>query len=350
MKSFWKGRSVFVTGHTGFKGAWLTLMLHELGAHVTGFSLDVPTDPSVFEQARCGEILRKDIRGDIRDFTKVREALDASKAEIVFHLAAQPLVRLSYSDPFTTYNTNVMGTLNVLMACHASSSVKSIVNITTDKCYENHEVNRGYTEGDHLGGHDPYSSSKACAEILSSSMRRSFLSAAGKHMSTVRAGNVIGGGDWAIDRLIPDFMRAYIGKEMLKVRNPNATRPWQHVMEPLLVYLLLAEKNYAGPEFSEPFNIGPEKEDNRKVIDVLQALQKWLPDHKGIEVVGSAGEVHEAGLLMLDCSKLKSKLGWKPKLHLETSLKLTGEWYKASLGETDMREFSLNQIRGFLHE
>lgn len=348
MSSFWKDKKVFLTGHTGFKGAWLTLMLHQLGAKVTGYALDIPTDPSVFELTNAKELLIKDHRGDIRDYEKLKGALIESQAEIVFHLAAQPLVRLSYADPFITYSTNVMGTLNILMACNESSSVKSIVNITTDKCYENHEVNRGYTEGDNLGGHDPYSSSKACAEIVSSSIRRSFLAAKGKHMSTVRAGNVIGGGDWAMDRIIPDFMRSYLAGDKLVLRNPRATRPWQHVMEPLWVYIMLAEKNFAGPEFSEPFNIGPEKEDNRPVIDVVNTLLKYLPDHPGVDSTGIKGQVHEANLLMLDCSKAKKRLGWKPKLNLDGALKLTGEWYKAQFDKKDMREITLKQIREYL--
>lgn len=348
MKSFWKGRKVFLTGHTGFKGSWLTLMLHDLGAEVTGYSLDVPTDPSVFEQAKCHEVLEKDIRGDIRDFENLKRSLEESRAEIIFHLAAQPLVRLSYADPFTTYSSNVMGTLNVLMAANQVSTVKSIVNITTDKCYENHEVDRGYTEQDHLGGYDPYSSSKACAEIVSSSMRRSFLAAAGKNICTVRAGNVIGGGDWAMDRLIPDFMRAFKAGEKLKVRNPSSTRPWQHVMEPLAAYLMLAEKNYADAGYDEAFNIGPEKEDNRKVIEVLTTLQKFVPAHKGLDLSSSTGQVHEASLLMLDCSKAKTKLGWKPKLNLDSALKLTGEWYQASFEGKNMRDVTLRQIREYL--
>lgn len=348
MSSFWKDRTVFLTGHTGFKGAWLTLMLHHLGAKVTGYSLDIPTDPSVFELTHAKDLLVKDHRGDIRDFEKLKNALSESQAEIVFHLAAQPLVRLSYADPFTTYSSNVMGTLNLLMACNEVSSVKSIVNITTDKCYENLEVNRGYTEDDNLGGHDPYSSSKACAEIVSSSIRRSFLAGKGKHMSTVRAGNVIGGGDWAMDRIIPDFMRTYSSGEKLILRNPQSTRPWQHVMEPLWVYLMLAEKNFAGPEYSEAFNIGPEKEDNRPVVDVVNTLLKYLPDHPGVDAAGIKGLVHEANLLMLDCSKAKKRLGWKPKLNLDGALKLTGEWYKAQFDKKDMREVTLKQIREYL--
>jgi len=348
MTSFWKDKKVFLTGHTGFKGAWLTLMLHHLGAKVTGYSLDVPTEPSVYDLTKASELLVNDHRGDIRDYENLSKALRGSGAQIVFHLAAQPLVRLSYADPFTTYSSNVMGTLNLLMACNDTDSVKSIVNITTDKCYENHEVNRGYTEGDNLGGHDPYSSSKACAEIVSSSIRRSFLAAKGKHMSTVRAGNVIGGGDWAMDRIIPDLMRSYLAKEKLVLRNPKATRPWQHVMEPLWVYILLAEKNFEGPEFSEPFNIGPEKEDNRPVIDVANTLLKYLPDHPGIDASGMKNQVHEANLLMLDCTKAKKRLGWKPKLNLDSALRLTGEWYKAQFDKKDLRDLTLRQIKDYL--
>jgi CDP-glucose 4,6-dehydratase len=348
LMNFWKDKKVFLTGHTGFKGAWLTLMLHHLGAKVTGYSLDVPTDPSVYELTNCAGLLVKDHRGDIRDFEKLKSALDSSGAEIVFHLAAQPLVRLSYADPFNTYGSNVMGTLNVLLACHQVASVKSIVNITTDKCYENHEVDRGYIEGDQLGGHDPYSSSKACAEIVSSSMRSSFLAAANKHLSTARAGNVIGGGDWAMDRIIPDMMRAHLAGEKLVLRNPKATRPWQHVMEPLKVYLTLAEKNYQGPEFTEAFNIGPEKKDNRTVLEVVNTLLTHLPGHPGVDSTGTTKQVHEANLLMLDCTKLKTRLGWQPKINLDEALKLTGEWYRAQFEKKDMREFTLKQIREFL--
>ena len=348
MTNFWKDKHVFLTGHTGFKGAWLSLVLHYLGAKVSGYSIDVPTDPSVYQLTRLSELLIKDHRGDIRDFEKLKMALEESQAEIVFHLAAQPLVRLSYADPFTTYGSNVMGTLNLLMACHQVKTVKSIVNITTDKCYENHEVDRGYTEEDSLGGHDPYSSSKACAEIVSSSLRRSFLAASSKHMSTVRAGNVIGGGDWAMDRIIPDFMRAFKAGEKIRLRNPKATRPWQHVLEPLWVYIQLAEKNYFGPEFSEAFNVGPEKKDNRSVEEIVSLLLKHIPNHPGVDLTTSPGHVHEANLLMLDCSKAKERLGWKPRLTLEKALELTGEWYKAEFENKDMREFTLDQIKDFL--
>lgn len=348
MNSFWKDKNVFLTGHTGFKGVWLTHMLHYLGAKVTGYSLDIPTEPSAFVLTRASELLVSDHRGDIREYDKLKRALADSGAQIVFHLAAQPLVRFSYADPFTTYSTNVMGTLNILMACNEVDSVKSIVNITTDKCYENHETSRGYTESDHLGGHDPYSSSKACSEIVSASIRSSFLAARGKHLSTVRAGNVIGGGDWAMDRIIPDFMRSYLAGEKLFLRNPQATRPWQHVMEPLWVYILLAEKNFAGPEFSEPFNIGPDREDNRPVIEVVTILQKYLIDHPGIDSTGMKNQVHEANLLMLDCAKIKKRLGWKPKLNLDNALKLTGEWYKAQFEKQDLRAVTMKQIKDYL--
>jgi CDP-glucose 4,6-dehydratase len=346
--SFWKNKKVFVTGHTGFKGAWLTLMLHELGAKVTGYSSNVPTEPSFFELTRCSELLDRDHRGDIRDLDKVKSALKESKAEIVFHLAAQSLVRPSYADPFTTFGTNVMGTLNVLMAANEVESVKSLINITTDKCYENKETQKSFSEEDKLGGHDPYSGSKACAEILSASIRSSFLDKNNKHMATVRAGNVIGGGDWAQDRLIPDIMRAFITREKFKVRNPSSTRPWQHVMEPIGAYLLLAEKNYVTSDFAEAFNIGPESSDHATVLDLTRMFLGHFPDHPGMDTQGISSELHEAKTLMLDCTKARTKLCWKPKLHLKEAVKLTAEWYRAQLERKDLRELTLNQIRNYL--
>jgi CDP-glucose 4,6-dehydratase len=240
-KNFWKGKKVLITGHTGFKGTWLVMMLYHLGARVYGYSISVPTNPSAFELCRINKLLDKDIRGDIQDLEEVKKCFRELEPEIVFHMAAQPLVRPSYTDPFTTYSTNVIGTLNVLMTASESDSVRSVVNITTDKCYENRELAKGYVEEDHLGGYDPYSSSKACAEILTSSLRRSFYIKKNKNLATVRAGNVIGGGDWAAERIIPDFMRSYKSGTKLEIRNPGATRPWQHVMEPLRGYMLIAE-------------------------------------------------------------------------------------------------------------
>jgi CDP-glucose 4,6-dehydratase len=341
-RAFWKGKRVFITGHTGFKGSWLVMMLNRAGARIVGFSREVPTDPSAFESCRVSQMLEKDVRGDIADYEAVKGAMHAFAPEIVFHMAAQPLVRLSYSDPFDTYRTNVMGTLSVLMAAHECQSVARIINITTDKCYENKEWAWGYRENDRLGGHDPYSSSKACAEILSSSMRHSFLNKSNKFMATVRAGNVIGGGDWAQDRIIPDFFRAYKNQTTLQIRNPHATRPWQHVMEPLDGYMTIAEKGVG-----EAWNLGPNDEDCRSVDFIVNTLQRLVPDHAGIEVVGNAGQPHEAKFLKLDCSKIKSELKWHPRFNVTKALEFTADWYRAFFRGHDMRAKSLEQIDDF---
>ena len=349
-KSFWKGKKVFVTGHTGFKGSWLVMILKDAGALVAGYSREIPTTPSVFETCKVSKLLANDYRGDIVDHPKFRQALHDFSPEIVFHLAAQPLVRSSYADPFETYNTNVMGTLSVLMAANECLSVNTIVNITTDKCYDNKEWSWGYRENDSLGGHDPYSSSKACAEILSSSIRDSFLSKSHKKMATARAGNVIGGGDWAIDRIVPDFMRAYESKSKMQIRNPYATRPWQHVIEPLIGYMTLAEKLYNDDNFSGAWNFGPDDKDCMNVEYIVNTLHEILPDHKGIDVQRSAHQPHEANFLKLDCSKAKSQLGWHPKFDAKEALKLTADWYTKFLKGNNMLEVSYDHInRYFQH-
>ncbi|HXH73856.1 MAG TPA: CDP-glucose 4,6-dehydratase [Bacteriovoracaceae bacterium] len=343
-KHFWKGKKVLITGHTGFKGSWLVMMLSDAGAKIAGYSKDIPTHPSVFESCKVSQLLEKDYRGDIADFEKFKTSIKEFSPEIVFHLAAQPLVRLSYSDPFDTYQTNVMGTLSVLMAANECPSVSRIINITTDKCYENKEWAWGYRETDRLGGHDPYSSSKACAEIVSASIRDSFLSKNNKVMATVRAGNVIGGGDWAQDRIIPDFFRAYKDKIKLQIRNPYATRPWQHVMEPLDGYITLAEKG-----LGDAWNFGPNDEDCRNVEFIVSTLHKLVPEHKGIDMVGNAGQPHEANFLKLDCSKVKSELKWHPRFNVTKALEYTADWYQSFLGGKDMRAKSLEQINAFYH-
>jgi CDP-glucose 4,6-dehydratase len=346
-KAFWKGKRVFVTGHTGFKGSWLVLFLKDAGAIVGGYSKDVPTNPSIFELCKISEFLESDDRGDITEHEKLKKTLNSFKPEILFHLAAQSIVRLSYQDPFSTYNTNVMGTLSVLMAANECSSVSTIINITTDKCYENREWDRGYLELDHLGGHDPYSSSKACAEILSASIRDSFLVKNNKRMATVRAGNVIGGGDWAADRIIPDFMRAFQKKEKIQIRNPLAIRPWQHVMEPLDGYLNLAEKLYADNKYSGAWNFGPDDKDCQKVEYIISKLLRLIPEHKGFEVLGSVDAPHESQCLKLDCNKAKSLLNWYPKMDLETVLKLTSSWYQTYFSGGDLRSMTLEQIHAY---
>jgi len=346
-KSFWKGRRVYVTGHTGFKGSWLVLMLKEAGAIVGGYSKSIPTTPSVFETCNVHDLLDADDRGDIADHESFKNCLNNFGPEILLHLAAQPLVRLSYRDPFDTYKTNVMGTLSVLMAANGCETVKTIVNITTDKCYENKEWEWGYREIDRLGGHDPYSNSKACAELVSSSIRDSFLTKSGKHLATVRAGNVIGGGDWAEDRIVPDFMRAYKRREKIQIRNPHATRPWQHVMEPLDGYLTLAEKLHSSDEFVGAWNFGPNDEDCKPVEYIVSTLHQLIPTHPGIEVVGNSGQPHEAKFLKLDISKAKSRLSWHPKLNAQSALKYTADWYQTFFNGGDLRAKSLEQIREY---
>lgn len=346
-KNFWKDKRVFITGHTGFKGSWLVMTLKDAGAIVAGYSKDIPTNPSIFEACKVGELLAQDDRGDIADHEKFKRSLLKFNPEVLFHMAAQPLVRLSYKDPFDTYQTNVMGTLSVLMAANECPSLSTIINITTDKCYENKEWAWGYREIDPLGGHDPYSSSKACAEIVSASIRDSFLAKNNKKMATVRAGNVIGGGDWALDRIIPDFMRAFEKDEKLQIRNPYATRPWQHVMEPLHGYITLAEKLYADPKFVGPWNFGPEDHDCRPVEYIVSTLHKFMPKHRGVEVVGNMGQPHEANFLKLDCSKIKSQLKWSPKFNLETALKFTADWYQTAFNGEDLQRKTLEQIHAY---
>jgi CDP-glucose 4,6-dehydratase len=347
-KPFWKGKRVFLTGHTGFKGSWLALTLNELGAEVTGYSDKVPTNPSLFELARIKSLMKSDIRGDIRDFDNLKKAMKAADPEVVFHLAAQPLVRKSYLDPIETYSTNVMGTLNLLLASIEVISLKSIACITTDKCYENQEWIWPYRETDALGGHDPYSSSKACTEIVSASMRSSFLKSKGINLATMRAGNVIGGGDWAVDRIIPDLVRAFQNKEKLEIRNPKAIRPWQHVMEPVIGYMTLAEKMNTEVEFAEAWNFGPELQDCLSVEEVVnQILQSW-DTHPGWKFTGDPKGLHEANVLKLDCSKAKVKLGWKPRMSLQESLNMTSDWYQAYFSQKDMKDVTLKQIHAFL--
>lgn len=343
-KAFWKGKRVFVTGHTGFKGSWLVKTLSMLGAEVSGYSDRIPTSPSIFDSINLTQALKNDFRFDIRDYSKLKSALIKSNPEIIFHLAAQPLVRKSYQDPIETYEVNVMGTLNLLIAAQELSSLKSIVNITTDKCYENNEWVWPYRETDHLGGHDPYSSSKACVEILSSSIRKSFLEKKGINLCTVRAGNVIGGGDWSDDRIIPDFARAFQNSEKLKIRNPRAIRPWQHVMEPIKGYIMLAEKLFFSDKFTGAWNFGPDTTDCIKVTEVITRMLETWPSHPGYVVEENANNVHEAKILKLDCSKVKDELNWSPTMSLSETIKLTAEWYQAYFAGEDLDALTVKQI------
>lgn len=348
--SFWQNRKVFITGHTGFKGSWLSLWLQQLGAQVTGYSLEPPTTPSIFESAKVGAVIEKSITGNIRDAELFTSSMQQAKPEIIIHMAAQSLVRDSYTDPVDTYATNVMGTVNMLEAVRNTPSVKAVLNITTDKCYENKEWVWGYRENEPMGGHDPYSSSKACAELISSAYRNSFLDNAGIALATARAGNVIGGGDWAKDRIVPDAMRAFMDNESLLIRNPVATRPWQHVLEPLSGYLLLCQKLIEQPEnFSEGWNFGPDDEGAQPVSILADTMVRcWGNDAQWI--VDSNEHPHEARYLKLDCSKAKNLLKWKPIWCLERALDQTVQWYKAWHQNKDMYEFTMNQIKFYQEE
>ena len=342
-----------MTGHTGFKGSWLSLWLQQLGAEVCGFALDPPTEPSLFEVASVARGMQSVI-GNICDPQKLQQAMQSFGPEIVLHLAAQSIVRRSYEDPVGTYATNVVGTANVLEAVRACASVRAVVIITTDKCYENKEWIWAYRENDRLGGHDPYSNSKACAELVVSSYRNSFFSP--EHypehavaLASARAGNVIGGGDWAQDRLIPDIMRAFVRHEVTQIRNPHAVRPWQHVLEPLRGYLLLAEQLYQhGVPFAEAWNFGPEYSDARSVQWIVEKLAAaWGPTARW--EVDATQHPHEAQMLKLDWSKAAHRLDWQPALHLEETLQLTGDWYRAWNSRTEMRSFTCSQIEQYRH-
>jgi CDP-glucose 4,6-dehydratase len=339
---FFSGKKILITGHTGFKGSWLTLWLVNLGAEVIGYSLEPPTKPNLFEILRLEKEITH-IIGDVRDGEKLKNVFKKYKPEIVFHLAAQPLVRVSYKEPKLTYETNVMGTLNLLEAVRETESVKVVIVVTTDKCYENKEWFYGYREVDPLGGYDPYSSSKACVEILVSSYRNSFQ----LPVATVRAGNVIGGGDWQVDRLIPDCVKALSKGETIKIRNPDAIRPWQHVLEPLYGYLLLAVKMWKEPErFCEAWNFGPYEKDTATVREVVEkVIRLW---GKGSYEVIEDRSFHEAGLLRLDISKTMLKLGWRPKWNLDKALEKTVKWYKRFYeGKTDMVKYSIKEIEDY---
>ena len=344
--NIYKDKKVFLTGHTGFKGSWLALWLTKLGAEVCGYSLEPNTTPSMFTELDIQNKIKKSIIGDILDYDKLAKEIQDFQPEIIFHLAAQPLVRLSYSEPILTYKTNVIGSLNVLEAARNCSSVKAFVNVTTDKCYENKEINRGYREDEPMGGYDMYSSSKGCVEIMSSSFRRSFLQN-GYAMATARAGNVIGGGDWALDRLIPDCVRFINAGEKIEIRNPVAVRPWQHVLEPLSGYLLLGEKLLEyGQHFADGFNFGPYED---SVLKVAEVAQKVVENYgKGEVVVHKRDDLHEANLLMLNIEKAEKVLGWIPTYTANRAIQETVDWYKHFYAkDADMYKFTLNQINKY---
>jgi CDP-glucose 4,6-dehydratase len=343
--SFWKGKRVFVTGHTGFKGGWICLWLKHLGAEVIGYSLEPATVPSLFEVADVGEGMQS-IIGDIRDHAKLSKTILESKPDMVIHMAAQPLVRYSYAQPAETYEVNVMGTVYLLEAVRANPSVKAVVNVTTDKCYENREWVWGYRENEAMGGVDPYSSSKGCAELVTSAYRQSFFEPAGIALASARAGNVIGGGDWAADRLIPDFLRAMDAGKTLNIRSPQAVRPWQHVLEPLSGYLMLAEQLYSnGASFAEGWNFGPSDDDSRTVSWIIKRMAEMRKDINW--QCDEAPQLHEANLLKLDSSKARRQLNWQPVWRLQTALQKTLEWHEAWRNAEDMQAVSLAQINDY---
>ncbi len=351
--AFYRGKRVLVTGHTGFKGSWLSIWLHELGAEVVGVSLNPYSEKDNFVLSDIGNKIYADIRADIRDGKRLKEIFRKYQPEIVFHLAAQPLVRLSYDIPVETYETNVMGTIHVLEAIRATKSVKVGIMITTDKCYENNEQEGGYVETDSFGGYDPYSSSKGACEIAIQSWRRSFFNPddyGKKHtvsLASVRAGNVIGGGDWALDRIIPDCIRALEAGMPIDIRSPNAVRPWEHVLEPLSGYMLLSKKMWENPtEYCEGWNFGPEEDSVSTVWEVATALTSCY-GYGELKDSSNPNAVHEAKLLMLNINKAKNRLGWKPRLNMEQCIVLVADWYKRYKKE-DVYDICIDEINKFI--
>lgn len=343
---FWRGKRVFLTGHTGFKGGWLSLWLDQLGAEVYGYALAPPTEPNFFTVAGIGKCLAASTHADIRDGSTLEGAIRTARPEVVLHLAAQPLVRQSYTEPVETFAVNVMGTVNLLDAVRRTPGVRAVVNVTTDKCYENREWVWPYRENEALGGHDPYSSSKACAELVTAAWRSSFLATVGVQLASARAGNVIGGGDWAADRLVPDFLRAFDAGRTLVIRSPQATRPWQHVLEPLSGYLTLAEKLCTeGAALAEAWNFGPDEADARPVQWIIETLCDRVPNARWQHDIAS--KPHEAHMLRLDSAKAYARLGWRPRWNLARALEATLEWHQAWRAGVDMAGFSLQQIRAY---
>lgn len=344
--SFYNGKRVFVTGHTGFKGSWLCKILTGAGAVVTGYALEPPTDPSLFEIAE----IEKDITsviGDICDLNSLKAAFDKAQPEIVLHLAAQPIVRESYKNPLNTYRTNVMGTVNILECIRQSDCVRSFLNVTTDKVYLNREWEWGYREDEMLDGFDPYSNSKSCSELVTHSYKRSFFSDGRVAISTARAGNVIGGGDFASDRIIPDCVRAAMNGETMIIRNPDSTRPYQHVLEPLYAYLMIAAMQYDNGDYAGWYNVGPDDNDCYRSGDLVKTFAAFWGDDFNWKIQSDNGP-HEASFLKLDCSKLKSTFGWKPRWNLAEAVKYTVECTKAYANKKDISEVMTKQIEVFL--
>ncbi len=351
-KKFWQGKRVFLTGHTGFKGSWLSLWLHNIGAKVHGYSDAIPTCPSFHSSLNLQTIIPA-TNGDIRDYPTLSKAIKKFSPDIVIHMAAQTLVRPSYQDPLETISTNIMGTANLLEACRNTDSIQVILNVTSDKCYENKEWIWGYRENDRLGGHDPYSSSKACSEIISKSFQDSYFSQGGHNsnnaaVATVRAGNVIGGGDWAIDRLIPDCIRAFISKNKFIIRHPNAVRPWQYVLDPLNGYLLLAEKIYKnGQNYSGGWNFGPQENNIKTVLWVAKSIAQKLGAGTEFIQTDTGSQLHEAQILKLDSSKAASSLNWRAIVPIENAIDEIVLWTHAYINNDDLMTVSVKQIESF---
>nr|WP_318840478.1 CDP-glucose 4,6-dehydratase [Methyloradius palustris] len=350
--NFWKGKRVLVTGHTGFKGSWISLWLQSLEANVIGYALAPSTTPNLFQTARVAEGMTS-IIGDIRDLPHLQKVFAEYNPEVVIHMAAQPLVRYSYMEPVETYSTNVMGTVNLLEAIRHSSSVKAVVNVTSDKSYENREWLWGYREDEAMGGYDPYSSSKGCAELVTSAYRNSFFNPQncathGVGIASARAGNVIGGGDWADERLVPDIIRAISAKDKVIIRSPNAIRPWQHVLEPLSGYLLLAERLFSqGAKFSQAWNFGPYDQDAKPVEWIVASMVKSWGDGASYHIDSTKADLHEAHYLKLDCTKARQLLDWQPRWSIRNSIEKIVDWHKAHLENQDMHEYTINEIKSY---
>ena len=350
--NFWNGKKVLLTGHTGFKGAWLSTWLKNLGANVIGYSLLPSTEPNLFELIKVSEGMTS-IEGNVHNLEDLKNVFKKYKPEIVIHMAAQSLVRYSYRFPVETYMTNVMGTVNLFEAVRQTDSVKVVVNITSDKCYENKERAIGYKEDDPMGGHDPYSSSKGCAELITSAYRRSFfspneISKDGVAVASARAGNVIGGGDWAEDRLIPDMVRGILTKQKINIRNPQSIRPWQHVLEPLSGYLTLAEKLWKeGHKYSEAWNFGPNEENDKPVIYIVETFLKLYGEKVDWVIDKEENKPHEANYLKLDCTKANTRLNWRAVWGIDVSLEKTAQWYKAFKEKKDLEKITLSQIEQY---
>lgn len=345
--SFYRGKTVLITGHTGFKGTWMCHVLSYLGANVIGYSLEAPTTPSAFDITNIADNIISVI-GDIRNLSSLIECMNTYKPELVFHMAAQPIVRESYANPVYTYETNVMGTVNIMEAIRQCNSVRSVINITTDKVYKNNEWEWGYRENDALDGYDPYSNSKSCSELVTSSYKNSFFKEREITISTCRAGNVIGGGDFASDRIIPDCVRAVSNSKDIIIRNPYSTRPYQHVLEPVCTYLYLAQRQYQDNALEGSYNIGPDDMDCLTTGELVELFCKhWGGTAKWINVA-EKNAPHEANFLKLDCSKIKSRLGWKPTWHVDTAIDKTVEWSKACLNKEDMSSVMKKQIEEYL--